>query len=197
MPWIRKLLFPVDFSPSCVAMAPYVKRSAALFGAKVTLIHVVDPASFNSFALVTRPMSEISEDLLEIGRERLDSFLVNEFPAGETSRILAAGDAATEIASVARDEAIDMIIMPTHAGRFQADASRLDHCQGTERRRLPRIDKHACRDHRSKTHGAPGMAVRNRAGTRFGEDASLRDTRSGRGARQVYDHSRRADGRSG
>jgi nucleotide-binding universal stress UspA family protein len=33
--------------------------------------------------------------------------------------MLASGDAATEIARVARDEGIDMIIMPTHAGRFR------------------------------------------------------------------------------
>jgi nucleotide-binding universal stress UspA family protein len=100
-------------------MAPYVKRSSAIFGARVSLIHVVDPASFNSFALISRPMSEINEELLEIGRERLDSFLANEFPVAQASRILAAGDAATEIARVARTEGFSMIIMPTHAGRFR------------------------------------------------------------------------------
>ena len=119
MPLIEKILFPVDFSPSCVAMAPYVKRASAIFGARVSLIHVVDPASFNSFALISRPMSEMNEELLEIGRERLDSFLANEFPVAQASRILAAGDAATEIARVARAEGFSMIIMPTHAGRFR------------------------------------------------------------------------------
>jgi hypothetical protein len=33
---ITNILFPVDFSASCVAMAPYVKREATLFGAKVS-----------------------------------------------------------------------------------------------------------------------------------------------------------------
>jgi nucleotide-binding universal stress UspA family protein len=119
MPLIEKILYPVDFSHSCVAMAPYVKRASSIFGARVSLIHVVDPASFNSFALVSRPMSEVNEDLLEIGRERLDSFLVNEFPAAQASRILASGDAATEISRVARAEGFSIIIMPTHAGRFR------------------------------------------------------------------------------
>jgi len=42
MTTIQNILFPVDFSPSCIAMAAYVKRSAAMFSAKVTLVHVLD-----------------------------------------------------------------------------------------------------------------------------------------------------------
>jgi nucleotide-binding universal stress UspA family protein len=49
----RNVLFPVDFSPSSVAMAAYVRRSAAVFGAKVSLLHVVDPASYSGLELYT------------------------------------------------------------------------------------------------------------------------------------------------
>jgi hypothetical protein len=35
MSLIANILYPVDFSPSCVAMAAYVKRAAALLGARV------------------------------------------------------------------------------------------------------------------------------------------------------------------
>ena len=38
---IAWVLFLVDFSPACVAMAPYVKRAADLFDARVTIVHVV------------------------------------------------------------------------------------------------------------------------------------------------------------
>src|SRR5579862_7400112 len=119
MPLIEKILFPVDFSSSCIAMAPYVKRSAALSGAKVSLVHVVDPASFNAFALYSRPLSEISEDYLEIARKRLDSFLAEEFPAAQAERILVPGDAAAEIAQTAREGGFGIIIMPTHSGYFR------------------------------------------------------------------------------
>src|SRR5277367_1674143 len=119
MAMITNILFPVDFSPSCVAMAAYVKRSATMMAAKVSLLHVVDTARFNSFELYSRPMSEISEDHLSIGRERLDSFLAAEFPPDRCPRILASGDAATEIARVARDGGFDLIIMPTHSGFFR------------------------------------------------------------------------------
>ena len=82
MSLIANILYPVDFSPSCVAMAPYVKRAAALLGARVSLVHVVDPTGYNGLQLYVRPISEVSEEHLNIGRERLDSFLAAEFPRG-------------------------------------------------------------------------------------------------------------------
>jgi nucleotide-binding universal stress UspA family protein len=115
---ISKILFPVDFSPSSVAMAAYVKRAAGILNARVTLIHVYDSASHNGMELYLRPPSEIAEDHLVIARERLDGFLRKEFPGGEAERILADGDAATEITAAAR-KGFDLIVMPTHAGRFR------------------------------------------------------------------------------
>jgi len=115
---ITNILFPVDFSPSCIAMAPYVKRAATMLRAKVALIHVFDPASYNGFELYLRRASEIAEDHQSVGRDRLDSFLQDEFPASDSARILVAGDAATQIAQVAKS-GFDLIIMPTHAGTFR------------------------------------------------------------------------------
>lgn len=115
---ITNILFPVDFSSSCIAMASYVKRTAALFGAKVSLIHVFDPASYNGFELFVRRVQEIAEEHEEIARNRLDSFLRAEFPVREHPRILLSGDAATKIAEIARG-GFDLIVMPTHAGTFR------------------------------------------------------------------------------
>ena len=119
MAFVKSILYPVDFSPSCTAMAPYVKRAATLFGARVSLVHVVDPTSYNGLELYVRPISEVSEEHLGIARERLDSFLVADFPLAQCPRIVASGDAATEIARVAKDGGFGFIIMPTHAGIFR------------------------------------------------------------------------------
>jgi nucleotide-binding universal stress UspA family protein len=116
MALITNILFPVDFSPSCIAMAPYVKRTAAVFGAKVTLVHVFDPASYDGFELFLRPSREIAEEHEEVARDRLRSFLKDEFPASD--RILTSGESAAEIARVAK-KGFDVIIMPTHAGTFR------------------------------------------------------------------------------
>jgi nucleotide-binding universal stress UspA family protein len=116
---IAKILFPVDFSQSCVAMAAYVKRAATLLGASVSLVHVVDLAAYNALQLSLRPISEVTEEQMGIGRERLNSFLAGDFPVALCPRILTSGDAATEIARVAKEGGIDLIIMPTHAGVFR------------------------------------------------------------------------------
>jgi nucleotide-binding universal stress UspA family protein len=108
MSLIANILYPVDFSASCIAMAAYVKRAATLLGARVSLVHVVDPAGYNGMQLYVRPISEV-----------LEEFLAAEFPAAECPRILASGDAATEIARVAREDRFDLIIMPTHSGIFR------------------------------------------------------------------------------
>jgi nucleotide-binding universal stress UspA family protein len=74
---------------------------------------------FNGVQLYVRPISEVEEEYLGIGREKLDAFLTAEFPVEQCPRILASGDAATEIARVAREERFDLIIMPTHSGIFR------------------------------------------------------------------------------
>src|SRR4029077_4159661 len=116
---IQNILFPVDFSPSCIAMAPYVKRSAAIFGARVTLAHVFDLYSHDAFQLYVRPLSEVAEEQHNVARDKLDSFLTSDFPVGECPRILLSGVAATQITQLARTNGFDLIIMPTHAGRFR------------------------------------------------------------------------------
>jgi len=119
MSLIATILYPVDFSSSCIAMAAYVKRAAVLLGAKVSLVHVADPTDYNGMQLYVRPVSEVLEEQLGIAREQLDSFLAAEFPVAQCPRILASGDAATEIARVAREGGFDLIIMPTHSGIFR------------------------------------------------------------------------------
>ncbi len=116
---IQKILFPVDFSASCIVMAAYVKRAALILGAEVSLVHVCDLASHNGFELYARPAGEIAEDHWSVAASKLEVFLESEFPKGECPRILTAGDAASKIAETAKKINSDLIIMPTHAGRFR------------------------------------------------------------------------------
>ena len=118
MSMVSKILFPVDFSDSCTAMAPFVERESYLFSATVTLLHVVQPAA-SGYELLVRPMREVQEDHESAARARLDSYLKSEFPPGHSQRMLLVGDAATQIANFARDHNFDVIIMPTHAGVFR------------------------------------------------------------------------------
>jgi nucleotide-binding universal stress UspA family protein len=118
-PVIQNMLFLVDFSPSCTAMAAYVKRAAEIFGADVSLVHVCDLSSNNGFELYARPVEEIAEDHWTAAENKLGLFLQSEFPSAKCTRILLAGDAAARIVEAASVNKCDLIMMPTHAGRFR------------------------------------------------------------------------------
>jgi universal stress protein A len=100
-------------------MAAYVQRAATLFGARVSLIHVIDPSSINGLETLDRSPFQVQDEHLESGRKRLNSFCLPEFPLETVPRILAVGDPATEIVQAARHGNFDLIIMPTHAGIFR------------------------------------------------------------------------------
>jgi nucleotide-binding universal stress UspA family protein len=114
------ILFPVDFSLPCTAIAPYVKRAAEIFGAKVTLAHVFDLGSSGGLELYVRPLPEVLADHHTVARNQLSSFLVQEFPMAEHSRIVLSGDVATRLIELARTGGFDLIIMPTHASHFRS-----------------------------------------------------------------------------
>jgi len=116
---IDRILFPIDFSPSCASMAPFVQRAATLFRSSVTLLHVCDLMSHNGFELCVRSPQEIAETHLCVAQSELEAFLASEFPQSTCRKILRSGDAAPEIMDVARTEDIDLIVMPTHAGQFR------------------------------------------------------------------------------
>jgi nucleotide-binding universal stress UspA family protein len=118
MTTIQKVLFPVDFSQSCNAMAPFVERAAEMFSASLSLIYVLEPPT-SGFELLTRPLPEIEENRKEVACAKLQSYLTTEFPLRDVPRLLARGDAATRIAQVAREQGFDLIVMPTHAGAFR------------------------------------------------------------------------------
>jgi nucleotide-binding universal stress UspA family protein len=116
---IENILFPVNFSPACLAMAPFVQRAAAVLSAKVTLVHVFDPTAYSGFELYVRPFPEVEEERRNLAQEKLSLFLASEFSPHSNARILLCGDVATQICELARERRFDLIVMPTHAGRFR------------------------------------------------------------------------------
>ena len=110
----KRILFPVDFSAQCRAVAPFVKAMANCFGAEVAALHVIEIPP--SFAAMVEP-----EPLkIEAGTE-LNRFLAEEFPGVRVSAELAGGDAAGGVVTYARDRHVDLIMMPTHGyGPFRA-----------------------------------------------------------------------------
>lgn len=110
MPLIKKILFPVDFSDSCVSAARYVEALAGRFEAEVRLFHVVG-----------RGEHTLAEELLPQRQAQLNSFLAGEFKYFSTQRVCVMGDEpAPVIADAAQRWGADLVMMPTHGlGVFQ------------------------------------------------------------------------------
>ena len=116
----RNILFPVDFSDRCAAAAPYAAAMARLFGASVTLLHVIQRYTEQAFELTPFPETHWTAMRARAARA-LAEMAQRHFPDLTTTPVVAAGDAADEIVAVAEKRHIDLIMMPTHGtGRFRA-----------------------------------------------------------------------------
>jgi len=74
----KKILFPVDFSERCSSAARMVEIFAGRFQAEVTLLHVLEPLSYN----------DIPVDSSGIAEQRLSTFLVDELKHFDVRRVL-------------------------------------------------------------------------------------------------------------
>jgi nucleotide-binding universal stress UspA family protein len=114
----KRILVPLEHTAYDEAILEHVRMLAGFFKSAVILIHVADGwAARNIHQLALRESEEIHGDRaylegIAAGLER-DGF--------ETDAILASGDPAREIATVAMREQCDLIAMSTHGHRFFSD----------------------------------------------------------------------------
>jgi len=106
----KKILFPVDFSQQSIGAAHYVEAFTGRFDAQLTVLHVIEPPSYND-TLMDRAAQR---------RERLDTFLASELSYFKVEKVVAEGDPAANILKVATARQADLIMMPTHGhGAFR------------------------------------------------------------------------------
>ena len=106
----RRILFPVDFSDRCTAAARMVETFAGHFQSDLTLLHVLEPLTYNDL-----PM-----DTGELVEEQVETYLRDEFKHLDLERVLLRGDPAQQIIDYAHAGHFDLIMLPTHGyGRFR------------------------------------------------------------------------------
>ena len=113
---LRKILFPVDFSERSREAAPHVAAMAQRFNSRVSVLHVMElpPPWYGDLASA---QLESLVDLEELRRERkkmLEAWLPEAFGNLEVERLVWDGDPARAITDFARDQDVDLIMMPTH-----------------------------------------------------------------------------------
>lgn len=108
----KNILFPVDYSAACDAVAPYVKEMVQRFRANLTLVHAYDEGfAFQGFnAAYTELIAQARED----EEKTLRKFAAETFPGQHVDIFLKCGDPAKAIRSVAEHQGTDLVMMPTH-----------------------------------------------------------------------------------
>jgi nucleotide-binding universal stress UspA family protein len=119
----RKILYPVDYSDSCRAIAPYVTEMARRFSAELTLIHAyaLQPA----FAVRTPEGALVYDEIIAVDpawpiemrqaeEKRLREFASATFPGQRLELVTDEGEPGTVIHRVIQHRGSDLVMLPTH-----------------------------------------------------------------------------------
>lgn len=113
---IRKILYPIDFSPSCERSAKFVEYVARQYRAELTLLHVTE-ASEHVFTMleVSGAMSDqLRQEWMDRSRRHLENFVKHEMLDLQPKIVVREGRAGAEIVRYADEHEIDLIMLPTH-----------------------------------------------------------------------------------
>jgi nucleotide-binding universal stress UspA family protein len=114
---MNKILLPVDFpspSPGMIRQASFLARH---FHSEIILLHVVTPLNYPAGMLESGhelTARDLHAELIIRAQKELDESLRSELDGIAVKRLLLRGDPAKEIARMARDEKVDLIVMSTH-----------------------------------------------------------------------------------
>lgn len=114
----KKILVPLDNSPTDQAILKHIRYLSQLTAAEIVLVHVADgyAARFQK-QLNLEDSEEIKSDQAYL--QKIQASLTKE---GYKARIvLARGEPSKEILSIAEKEKCDLIAMSTHGHRFLKD----------------------------------------------------------------------------
>ena len=111
----QKILFPIDMSESSTATAPFVEAMARKYNAEVTLLHVLEmPAGLiPDWYGGAVPVIDTGA-IWQAETETAQSYLTDKFGGLKVQRVIVQGDAAQTIDDYARENGMDLIMLPTH-----------------------------------------------------------------------------------
>jgi nucleotide-binding universal stress UspA family protein len=109
----RTILFPVDYSESCIAIIPSVVEMLQHFSAELTVVHAYGPEALAYSPLpITDP--RLPEEAEAIAEERLQEFVKTHFPGRRVELFTGVGEPGGVIHDVVKSEGADLVMLPTH-----------------------------------------------------------------------------------
>jgi len=121
---ISRILLPVDFQDTSKRVVHQAAVLARHFHSEIVMLHVVTPLSYSAGTLegtyVPANLDDLLKQLLRQAQKNLDEALGSELTGLAVKRLLVEGDPARTIVQTAREEKVDLIVMPTHGyGAFR------------------------------------------------------------------------------
>jgi nucleotide-binding universal stress UspA family protein len=107
----RKILFPVDYSPPCQAVVPYVQEMTRHFSAELTAVHAYAPlaAVSHSELLITDPELQAKAHSWE--QERLRQFVSQFFPSQQVESFAQLGEPGGVIDRMVQEQRADLVML--------------------------------------------------------------------------------------
>jgi nucleotide-binding universal stress UspA family protein len=116
LPDFKKILFPVDLSPSASQVAEYVAMMVDCFKAEVHLIYVAHVTQY--YASIEIPetyMGNFEAELIERAKKQLGRFSDTHFSGRPVKAKILSGRPGDEILRYALEERVDLIVMGHHS----------------------------------------------------------------------------------
>ena len=109
----RKILFPVDYSPPCHAMVPYVKDMQHHFSAGLTLVHAYGAEAL-AFSQLALDDPNLPAEAKAHEQDRLREFALQTFPGQHVETFAELGEAGSAIDRIIEHQTTDLVMLPTH-----------------------------------------------------------------------------------
>jgi universal stress protein A len=106
----RRILLVVELNEESALTGQRARELAAALGAELELLHVVEFVPVEPMGETLMPAVQIEEELLQRARQRLEA-LAAEIGVPEQSCRVEAGNVKSEIVRIARERAIDLIVL--------------------------------------------------------------------------------------
>jgi nucleotide-binding universal stress UspA family protein len=109
----RKILFPVDYSPPCEAMVPYVKDMLHRFSADLTLVHAYGAEAL-AYSQLALDDPDLPAEAKAHEEDRLREFALDTFPGQHVETFAELGEAGSAIDRIIERQTTDLVMLPTH-----------------------------------------------------------------------------------
>jgi universal stress protein A len=113
MPYTH-ILTALDLTDECVSVFDRARELAQHYGAKLSIVHIIEPMSMAFGGDIPLDLSLIQKQQFEQSRELLKKFVAKHPEISESQQHMSTGNPREEIHRLAQEQACDLIVVGSH-----------------------------------------------------------------------------------